>query len=60
LGTTSLGGVILVRDVDRPTIEQIAAQENPFILNSIAEFTITTIAPGRVDPDLNPVPRTDR
>ncbi|MEU6393034.1 YciI family protein [Streptomyces sp. NPDC046939] len=51
---TSLGGVIIARDVDRPTIERIAAQD-PFVLNDVAEYTITTITPGRMHPDLTRV-----
>ncbi|MEV6618393.1 YciI family protein [Streptomyces sp. NPDC051051] len=55
---TSIGGVIIARGVDRTTIEQIAAQD-PFVLNNVAEYAITTVTPGRVHPDLSPVLRTD-
>jgi uncharacterized protein YciI len=56
---TSIGGVIIARGFDRAAIEQIAAQD-PFVLNDVAEYTITTITPGRVHPDLSPLLRTDR
>lgn len=55
---TSIGGVIIARGVDRPTIEQIAEQD-PFVLNNVAEYTITSITPGRVHPDLSAVLRTN-
>ncbi|OIV39446.1 hypothetical protein BIV57_01010 [Mangrovactinospora gilvigrisea] len=48
---TSNGGAIVAHGVDRSTIEQITAQD-PFVANSVAKYTITTIIPGRVHPDL--------
>ncbi|GGQ55116.1 YciI family protein [Streptomyces asoensis] len=49
---TSIGGVIIAHGVDRPAIEQITAQD-PFVVNGVAEYTITTITPGRVHPALD-------
>ncbi|MEV7239027.1 YciI family protein [Streptomyces sp. NPDC051020] len=48
---TSTGGAILAHGVDRTTIEEITAQD-PFVTGGVAEYTITTITPGRVHPDL--------
>ncbi|MDQ0828234.1 uncharacterized protein YciI [Streptomyces achromogenes] len=56
---TSIGGVIIAHGVDRPAIERIVAQD-PFVLNNVAEYTITTIAPGRVHPGLSPILTMDR
>ncbi|UFQ99846.1 YciI family protein [Streptomyces sp. Go40/10] len=51
---TSIGGVIIAHGVDRSAIEEITAQD-PFVVNNVAEYTITTITPGRVHPALNEV-----
>ncbi|MDQ0937619.1 YciI family protein [Streptomyces turgidiscabies] len=51
---TSIGGVIIAHGVDRSTIEQITARD-PFVVNNVAEYTITTITPGRVHPALSSV-----
>jgi uncharacterized protein YciI len=48
---TSIGGAIIAHGVDRPTIEQITAQD-PFVTNDVAKYSITTITPGRVHPAL--------
>ncbi|MFJ9683681.1 YciI family protein [Streptomyces sp. NPDC101194] len=48
---TSNGGAIVAHSVARSTIEQITAQD-PFVANSAAKCTITTIIPGRVHPGL--------
>jgi uncharacterized protein YciI len=45
------GGAILAAGIDRPTAERIAA-EDPFVVAGVAAYTITTIVPGRVHPDL--------
>ncbi|TQE33743.1 hypothetical protein Sipo8835_12425 [Streptomyces ipomoeae] len=51
---TSIGGVIIAHGVDRPTVEHITAQD-PFVLNNVAKYTITTITPGRMHPALRTV-----
>ncbi|GHD34991.1 hypothetical protein GCM10010313_82080 [Streptomyces violarus] len=51
---TSIGGVIIATGVDRLVIERITEQD-PFVLNDVAEYTITTIAPGRMHPALTAV-----
>ncbi|KRV50299.1 hypothetical protein AQ490_14400 [Wenjunlia vitaminophila] len=48
---TSIGGAIVAHGVDRATIEQITAQD-PFVANGVATYSVTTIIPGRVHPDL--------
>ncbi|MGA5896779.1 YciI family protein [Streptomyces venetus] len=51
---TEDGGAIIAHGVDRATIEQITAQD-PFVMNGVAKYTITTITPGRVHPTLTDV-----
>ncbi len=55
---TSIGGAIVAHGVDRPTIEQITAQD-PFVIHGVAAYTITTITPGRVHPGLADVLKAD-
>jgi uncharacterized protein YciI len=55
---TSVGGAIIAHGVDRPTIERITAQD-PFVAHGVAEYTITTISPGRVHPGLAAVLEAD-
>lgn len=45
---SSQGGVIVAYGVDR---ERISA-EDPFVVNGVATYSITTIEPGRVHPAL--------
>ncbi|MFE1920971.1 hypothetical protein ACFW91_00195 [Streptomyces asoensis] len=47
--------MIIAHGVDRSAVEQITAQD-PFVVNGVAEYTITTITPGRVHPALDPLP----
>ncbi|MFD5661106.1 YciI family protein [Streptomyces hirsutus] len=55
---TSIGGAIIAHGADRSTIEQITAQD-PFVTNGVAQYTITTITPGRVHPGLADVLKPD-
>jgi uncharacterized protein YciI len=48
---TALGGAIVACGVDRAGIERIAA-EDPFVVNGVAVYAITTITPARVHPAL--------
>ncbi|MFH8984428.1 YciI family protein [Streptomyces varsoviensis] len=48
---TSEGGAIIAHGVDRDAIERITA-EDPFVTSGVAEYTVTTIAPGRAHPAL--------
>ncbi|MDX2645597.1 YciI family protein [Streptomyces sp. NPDC001902] len=48
---SSEGGVILARGTDRRTIERIAA-EDPLVTSGVAAYTVTTVDPARVHPDL--------
>ncbi len=41
------GGAIVARGVDRETIEVIAARD-PFVVAGVAQYSITTVAAGRV------------
>jgi uncharacterized protein YciI len=45
------GGAILARGVDRATVERLIA-EDPFVRAGVAEYTVTSIDPGRVHPAL--------
>ncbi|MFM9372630.1 YciI family protein [Streptomyces sp. Da 82-17] len=56
---TTIGGAILAAGVDRPTVERIAAQD-PFVLNDVAEYAITTISPARVHPGVSAVLTAER
>ncbi|MFJ3339461.1 YciI family protein [Streptomyces sp. NPDC086766] len=47
---TSIGGAIIAHG-DRSAVEQITAQD-PFVTNGVAKYTITSLTPGRVRPDL--------
>jgi uncharacterized protein YciI len=44
------GGVILVRNVDRETLDEIIRQD-PFHQNSIADYDITEVIPSKYDED---------
>ncbi|MFD8073162.1 YciI family protein [Streptomyces sp. NPDC059718] len=48
---SSEGGVIVARGTDRRTIERIAA-EDPLVTSGVAAYTVTTVDPARVHPDL--------
>lgn len=49
--STSDGGATVAHGIDRDPIEQITAQDS-FVTHGVAEYTITTITPGRVHPAL--------
>jgi uncharacterized protein YciI len=49
---TTIGGAIIAQGVDRAGVEQIVRQD-PFVTHGVAEYTITTIVPGRVHPALS-------
>ncbi|WP_242548164.1 YciI family protein [Streptomyces sp. SCA2-2] len=51
---TEGGGAILAHGTDRAGIERIAA-EDPFVAHGVAEYVITSLAPGRVRPALAPL-----
>ncbi|MFI8905431.1 YciI family protein [Streptomyces albidoflavus] len=55
---TEDGGAILAHGTDRAGIERIAA-EDPFVAHGVAEYVITTLAPGRVHPALAPLQAED-
>jgi uncharacterized protein YciI len=44
------GGVILVRNVDRDTLQEIIKQD-PFYKNEIADYEITEVIPTKYDED---------
>ncbi|MDX2702233.1 YciI family protein [Streptomyces sp. PA03-6a] len=48
---SSEGGVILARGTDRRTIERSAA-EDPLVISGVAAYTVTTVDPASVHPDL--------
>ncbi|KAB8177305.1 YciI family protein [Microbispora catharanthi] len=48
---SSQGGAIVACGVDRETVERISA-EDPFVVNGVATYSITTIEPGRIHPAL--------
>ncbi|GGO28482.1 hypothetical protein GCM10010116_57110 [Microbispora rosea subsp. aerata] len=48
---SSQGGAIVACGVNRATIERISA-EDPFVVNGVATYAITTIEPGRTHPAL--------
>jgi len=51
---SSVGGAILAHGVDRAAVERIAA-EDPFVVNGVAAYTVTTITPARIHPALRAI-----